>query len=111
MRWAGPCARAAADGQGQLTETVLHVLDAARGELQAIESGARTLLRVGTYPVAAPVLLPCALAWLREHHASVHVQLQEGGSETLHAPASAAPTRLEACPNSCPRVSPSGNWR
>lgn len=62
---------------------VLGVIDAAHHELAAIEAGATGLVRVGVYAVAAPVLVPAAIAWLRAHDARVRVRVEEGGPDAL----------------------------
>jgi len=58
-------------------------LDGARDELDAVAAGARGLARVGIYAVAAPVLVPRALAWLRARGQPLRVRVEEGGADAL----------------------------
>lgn len=58
-------------------------IDAARVELAAIRDGWEGRVRVGVFPVAAPVLVPEAVALLRKLRPGIQVQLQEGLETTL----------------------------
>jgi DNA-binding transcriptional LysR family regulator len=62
---------------------VIADMDAAQAELSAIESGHDGRVRVGVFPVAAPVLVPRAIARLRERKLQVEVSLREGLEDTL----------------------------
>lgn len=62
---------------------LLGVLDGARDELAAIEAGATGLVCVGASAAAASVLVPRAVAWLRDHGGPVCVRVEEAGSEVL----------------------------
>jgi DNA-binding transcriptional LysR family regulator len=62
---------------------LLRVLDGTQDELAAIRAGARGLVRAGVYAVAAPVLVPAAIAWLRSRDAKIRVRVEEGGPDAL----------------------------
>jgi DNA-binding transcriptional LysR family regulator len=62
---------------------LLGLLDGARDELAAIEAGATGLVRVGVAAVALSMLVPQAIAWLRERAIRARVRVEEAGSEVL----------------------------
>ena len=62
---------------------VIANLSAARDELQAIRSGYDGRVRVGVFPVGAPLLLPRAIATLRARQTDVQLSVREGLEDTL----------------------------
>jgi DNA-binding transcriptional LysR family regulator len=62
---------------------LLGLLDGARDELAAIEAGASGLVRVGASAVALSVLVPRAVALLRERSSRVRIRVEEAGSDVL----------------------------
>lgn len=62
---------------------LLGLLDGTRDELAAIEAGASGLVRVGASAVALSVLLPRAVAWMRERSIRARIRIEEAGSEVL----------------------------
>lgn len=58
-------------------------MDAARAEIGALRDGWEGRVRVGVFPVAAPVLVPDAVALLRRSRPGIQVELREGLETTL----------------------------
>ena len=62
---------------------MLNLLDGTRDALAAVAQGQAGIVNVGVYAVAAPVLLPGAMALLRESGSRLRVRLEEGSTTTL----------------------------
>jgi DNA-binding transcriptional LysR family regulator len=62
---------------------VMGLLDTTRSDLAAIAGGLAGTVSIGTFAVAAPLLVPRAVLRLRAQGSRVHVRLEEGSPESL----------------------------
>ncbi|MDQ2734515.1 MAG: LysR substrate-binding domain-containing protein [Pseudomonadota bacterium] len=58
-------------------------MDAAERELAALHEGWEGRVRIGIFPVAAPMLVPDAIARMRESGSRIHISIQEGLEDRL----------------------------
>jgi DNA-binding transcriptional LysR family regulator len=62
---------------------VMGLLDATRSDLASVAQGLAGTISVGTFAVAAPLLVPRAVLRLHARGSKVHVRLEEGSPEAL----------------------------
>jgi DNA-binding transcriptional LysR family regulator len=63
--------------------SIITDIQQARDELKALSSGSEGKINIGVYPASTSVLMPRALALLKQRSTSTNVQVTEGTSHTL----------------------------
>lgn len=79
------CATPAAIMIAERARESLLALEALDNEIVGIAEGKLGVLRVGSFPTASQRLLPTAICHYREHHGTVHIELDEAEADALAA--------------------------